>query len=221
MSTYLNFQFQLRILSLAGSLCIAHNYAWSSEKIPILEAADYSAWEKKIFDGDTQYSTSEMAGRTCIKAHSQKSASGLFKDVKIDLHKTPVLHWDWFIENTLGDIDETQKDGDDYAARIYVVMSGGLFFWNTRALNYVWASQKPKASVWPNAFSSNAIMFAVESGTRNNGRWVHEQRNVLDDIKEMLGTDSRYIDAVAIMTDTDNTQKQAVACYGDIYFSEQ
>jgi len=221
MSIFLNFPMRLSVLSLAGILYLVHSPAGAAEKIFVLQAADYSSWEKKIFDGDTQYSKSEIAGRTCVKAYSKKSASGLFKDLKIDLLKTPVLHWDWYVENTLGDIDETQKDGDDYAARVYVVISGGLFFWNTRALNYVWASQKPKASVWPNAFSSNATMFAVESGTDRNGSWVHEKRNVRDDIKEMLGIDTQYIDAVAIMTDTDNTQKQAVACYGDIYFSSQ
>ncbi|MGZ5001408.1 MAG: DUF3047 domain-containing protein, partial [Methylomonas sp.] len=111
--------------------------------------------------------------------------------------------------------------GDDYAARLYVVVSGGLAFWRTRAVNYVWASNSAKDSIWPNAFAGNhAIMLAVRGPEAPVNAWFHEKRNVRADLKKMLQEDIRYIDAVALMTDTDNSNGQVVAYYGDIWFSE-
>ncbi len=68
------------------------------------------------------------------------SASGLFKKIHIDLNKTPYFNWSWKIDRSLKGLNERSKEGDDYAARICVVKKHALFFWKTRALNYVWSS---------------------------------------------------------------------------------
>ena len=67
----------------------------------------------------------------------------MFKKKRIDLHQTPYLNWRWRVDKPLHALDEKTKSGDDYGARIYVVIDGGLFFWNTKAINYVWASASP------------------------------------------------------------------------------
>jgi len=74
-------------------------------------------------------------------------------------------------------------------------------------------------SSWPNAYTGNAVMLAVRSGNQQTQQWHHEKRNVLEDIRRYLQVDYRHIDAVAIMTDTDNSGQQATAYYGEIYFS--
>jgi len=51
------------------------------------------------------------------------------------------------------------------------------------------------------------------------GTWVTEKRNVREDFKKLFGKDITSIDAVAIMTDTDNSGLRARAAYGDIYFT--
>jgi hypothetical protein len=100
-----------------------------------------------------------------------------------------------------------------------VVFSGGLFFWRTRAINYVWSSNQPEGASWPNAFTGNARMIAVESGPQRLGQWVSEQRNVAEDYRRLFGGEPGSVDAVAIMTDTDNSGQQASAWYGDIWFA--
>ena len=178
-------------------------------------------WESKKFKGQTRYQLIDLAGTRVLKAVSADSASGLFKVQRIDLQKTPVMNWRWRIENRLADINEQAKSGDDYAARVYVVISGGLTFWRTKAINYVWASTSSKGKIWPNAFAGNhAIMIALRSSNDQTGTWYTEKRNIFADLKQQFGDDMRYIDAVAIMTDTDNTQGKVTAYYGDIYFSE-
>jgi hypothetical protein len=82
--------------------------------------------------------------------------------------------------------DERTRAGDDYPARVYVVFSGGAAFWRTRAINYVWSNNQPIKSNWPNAYTKNAQMIAVQSGTEHLGQWVEERRDVLADYRACL-----------------------------------
>jgi hypothetical protein len=195
--------------------------AAETNRIPILVPTALEQWETKSFHDQTQYTSVTIDGRHVLKAQSRKAASGLVRKVKVDLTATPYLHWHWRVDNVLQNIDEKTRLGDDYPARVYVIVSGGWFFWQTRALNYVWSSNQPMNSTWPNAYTGNAVMLAVRSGASQTGQWLHQTRNVLEDLAVYLHKPFTHIDAVAIMTDTDNSGQNATAYYGDIYFSNQ
>ena len=98
---------------------------------------------------------------------------------------------------------------------MYVVFPG-FFFWQTRAINYVWAGRLPKEESFPNPYTRNAMMVVVESGADKAGTWVTEQRDILADYRRLFGGEPRKLGAIAIMTDTDNTGGSATAWYGDI-----
>ena len=183
---------------------------------------DLRDWEEKKFSDATRYRLVQMDATTVLAAESERSASGLVRKIRIDLHQYPWLNWRWRIEERLDSRDEKTRPGDDYAARLYVIASGGLVFWNTRAVNYVWARQSDKGETWPNAFAGDkAMMLALRSGADNTGTWYSEKRNVREDFRALHGSDIRYIDAVALMTDTDNSAGRAVSYYGDIFFSSE
>lgn len=189
-------------------------------KIGAFAAEKLQAWQHKQFEGETSYSVILMDGKSVIKAESSASASGLFKKRRIDLWQTPYLNWSWRIKNRLTHLNEQIKSGDDYAARIYIVVGGGWALWNTKAINYVWSGTSPKGKIWPNAFAGKqTMMFAIRSAEDPVTTWLIEKRNVRDDLQTVFGRDFRYIDAIALMTDTDNSQGKATAYYGDIYFS--
>ena len=213
-------------MKLLSILCLAlfiTKSPMAETRLPIGEFSQnrLDGWESKSFKGETDYRLLNLKGITVLRADSHNAASGLFKEQRIDLDQTPYLNWSWQIANRLPGLNEQSKSGDDYAARVYVVISGGLAFWRTRALNYVWASNSTKDKVWPNAFAGDhAIMIAVRGPESPLNTWAHEKRNVRADLKQMFGEDIRYIDAVALMTDTDNSNSQAVAYYGDIWFSK-
>jgi len=185
-------------------------------------AGRLDGWEVKVFTGETRYQLTQRDGTGILRAESRSSASGLVRKIKIDLKQYPFLNWRWRIETPLNTEDEESKAGDDYAARIYVVVDGGLLFWNTRAINYVWAHTSPKGKSWPNAYAgSNAMMLALRSNQDNSSLWYSEKRNVFKDFQMLFGKEIRYIDAVALMTDTDDSRGQAVSFYGDIFFSSR
>ena len=64
-------------------------------------------------------------------------------------------------------------------------------------------------------------MMAIRSRQDKLSTWYYEKRNVYEDLKSLFGTEFDFIDAIALMTDTDNSQKRAKAYYGDIYFSQK
>jgi len=174
-------------------------------------------WEKKIFKGETVYEPVVEEGRPALKAESRASASALIYRVSLDPKTYPWFSWSWKIARTIRKGDERTKWGDDYAARVYVVYPSVLF-WKTRAVNYIWANRLPQGEFLPNAYTGNAVMVAVESGDANAGRWIDEERNLVEDYRRAFGEDPPKIGAVAIMTDTDNTGGEAVAWYGAIRF---
>ena len=205
----------------AAALFLLAPWGAAAESVAVLRDGDVSAWEEKVFSGKTAYEQVGMDGRSVVRATSRGTASGLFLKRRIDLEKTPILEWTWRVEGTLGDIDERTREGDDYSARVYVIRSDPVFFWRTRAVNYVWASTRAEGESWPNAYTDGARHIAVRSGDALAGQWLDERRNVRADFRALFGKDVRYVDAVAIMSDTDNTGAAALAYYGDITFRSE
>ena len=200
------------------------NVMADNTRVPVatFSKGDLQGWDPKSFSGKTQYQLVQEGTQKVLKADSRKAASGLGKRIKIDLTKTPVMNWMWRIDGKLDGLNEQSKAGDDYAARVYVIVDGGILPWNTKALNYVWSSNQPRGAVWNNAFlPKNAKMTAVRGTQDKVGSWVREKRNVRADFKQIFGRDITEIDGVAIMTDTDNSQSSVGAAYGDIFFTAQ
>lgn len=207
----------LTIFALTAVLLPALSLTGYADEIAVSSfAADgLRGWEPKSFKGLTEYRLTEEGGRTVVRAVSHASASGLVKKMKFDPVRYRYLHWSWKIRHTVPGGDERSKTGDDYAARVYVVF-GGRFFWQTKAINYIWANRLKKGDAIANPFSANVQMVAVESGTEKAGEWQHEERDILADYRRLFGSDPSDASAIAIMTDTDNTGGNAEAWYGEI-----
>lgn len=192
----------------------------------VLPIGDFShgcldGWEHKSFKGETRYRLLAIDGLMALTAESHAAGSGLFKEQRVDLTQTPYLNWSWRVSQPLTGLNEQSKPGDDYAARVYVVVKGGLAFWQTRAINYVWAGNSQKDRIWPNAFAGDhAMMLALRGSEAPLQTWQHEKRDIRADFKRLFGEDITVIDAVAIMTDTDNSGRTASAAYGDLWFSK-
>ncbi|OBT14040.1 hypothetical protein A9264_02320 [Vibrio sp. UCD-FRSSP16_10] len=188
-------------------------------------------WQSKDITTATRYHVTQYQGRPAIHAVSHNSASGLMLKKRIDLHATPYLNWSWLAKQTLPHLDEQEKQGDDFIARVYVVIDGGMMFWNTKSISYVWSSSQAKGQVWDSPFAgSNVKMMSLRSAKSDTQHWYAEKRNVYQDLVQYFGDKGsnkanlqsyRYIDMVAIMTDTDNSGGIAESYYGDIILSSR
>ncbi len=214
-----------------GLLSFFYNVYGSQSVIdlPAFDEKEIDYWDPKIFSGTTEYLTLVSDKKNVLKAKSEGSASGLMYREKIDLLKTPYINWSWQIKKKLPELNEQVKSGDDYVARIYVVVGGGFFSWDTKALNYVWSSGKEAERVWDNAYTgSNVKMLSVRTNASQLDTWYNEKRNVYQDMIRYFGDKGspkanqkayQYIDIIALMTDTDNSQLSAETLYGPISFS--
>lgn len=192
----------------------------SSNKLNVGEFSqmNLSGWDEKSFRGNTSYQIKIGEHGSYLQANANASASALYKKVDVDLDQTPFLNWSWRIQQPLDAVDEQSKQGDDYAARVYVILKRGLTPWKTNALNYVWSSDPMPPESWPNAYTEKAIMIPLRNQSHDID-WKSEKVNVKQDFKKYFGLEVSHIHAIAVMTDTDNSQSQAIASYGDIFFS--
>ncbi|NOQ63934.1 MAG: DUF3047 domain-containing protein [Methyloprofundus sp.] len=212
----------MKLAKIVLLMAYLYGLAASAEPVAISHFVSQSLddWQHKSFKDYTDYRIVTQNKQSVLQAQSTAVASSLYKEVRIDLHKTPYLNWAWRVDKKPVIKDEKSKAGDDYAARIYLIVKG-KWFWQTQALNYVWANHSPKNTSWENPFAGdNVMMLAVRSESDKTQHWYSEKRNVLADFKQQFGDDFQFIDAIAIMTDTDNSAGSALSYYANIYFSE-
>ena len=91
-------------------------------------------------DNETVYTVGSNENGNFLKAVADNAASGLGKEIKIDLNKTPFINITWKIEQDLPGIKENTKKGHDYAARVFAVKKTGATPLSNRAINYVFSS---------------------------------------------------------------------------------
>ncbi|MGD9923132.1 MAG: DUF3047 domain-containing protein [Pseudorhodoplanes sp.] len=199
------------------------NEAAADEAVAISRFSNSSLrdWESRSFKGKTSYSfaADPEIKSTVLKAVADGSASGRFRKIKVDLNKTPFLNWSWKVTNIFPGIDEQTKAGDDFPARIYVVVERGILGVSSLSLNYVWASQHSAGSLWPSPYTGQVKLLAIDSGSEALSSWVRHKRDLRVDMKKAFGENIIEIDAVALMTDTDDHGGHAETYYGEIWFS--
>lgn len=175
-------------------------------------------------------------GVRAVEVVSTRAMSLLARPVSIDLRATPVMCWRWRIDAPLVASDLLTRQGDDYAARVYVSLAippaqQGVVLrsqlrlaraiWGPEvpdaALNYVWDNRQPVGTVRPNAYTDRATMIVSRSGAADAGRWIQERRDVAADAAAQFGPAAEPVQ-VAITADTDNTGESARAGFADLHF---
>ncbi len=170
-------------------------------------------------DNKTIYTIGSNDNGNFLKAIANNAASGLGKEIKIDLNKTPFINITWKIEKDLSGINENTKKGHDFAARVFAVKKTGATPLSNRAINYVFSSNSEVGANWPSPYTKKSIDNVLASTKNNLNEWVIVKANVKEDFKKFHGLDVDELDGLAIMSDTDNSGMKAVAYYQNIYFS--
>ena len=169
----------------------------------------------------TLYTIGSNEKGTFLKSVADNAASGLGKEIKIDLNKTPFINISWKIEKDLSGIKENTKKGHDYAARVFVVKKTGATPLSNRAINYVFSSNNEVGLNWPSPYTKKSIDNVLASTKNNLNEWVTVKANVKDDFKKFHDLEVNEIDGLAIMSDTDNSKMKSIAYFQNIYFSTE
>jgi hypothetical protein len=182
---------------------------------------EFETLKVKKVKGETTWSLGSNENGNFIKAEAEGKGSGLGKEVKIDLSKTPFINITWKVEKDLSGIVENNKKGHDYAARVFVIKKTGSTPLSNRAINYVFSSNNDVGENWPSPYTKKSIDYVLSSTKNNLNTWVTVKANVKEDFMKLLGIDVLDISGVAIMTDTDNSKLKAISYYQDIYCSAE
>lgn len=177
------------------------------------------------------------AGTTVLRIRSPGAASSLTRQLSIDTAQNPVLSWRWKVSAPVAGSDLRRKQGDDYAARLYVLfdypierlsisermaISAARLLHGadipTAALCYVWGTAQAVGTIAPNPYTDRVRMIVLQSGADGAGAWHDETRDLRADFLAAFGEPPPAVAGIALGADTDNTGEKVEARFGDVRF---
>ena len=206
--------------------CLIVNNISFADEVKVFDFTEVELSELKVrkvrgADNKTIYTVGSNDNGNFLKAVADNAASGLGKEVKIDLNKTPFINITWKIEKDLPGIKENTKKGHDFAARVFAVKKTGATPLSNRAINYVFSSNNNVGFNSPSPYTKKSIDNVLASTKNNLNKWITVKANVKEDFKRFHNLNGDELDGLAIMSDTDNSKMKAIAYYQNIYFSAE
>jgi len=168
-----------------------------------------------------------------LRANARAAAAGLTYAAPVE-QPLRQIEWTWNIAGHPDGTDMTRREGDDFAARIYLTFdrdSRDLPF-GTRmkirlarllygqevpaaAICYVWDPSLPVETAMPNAYSDTVMMLVATSGPAD-GDWRSLIRDYAADYRRLFGTEAPPLTSVIVASDTDDTGSETTAWFGDV-----
>ncbi len=224
LTNYFNLLMKLLFFTLT-TLLITTNILLA-EKLNVFDFTEVELSELQVrkvrgADNKTIYSVGSNENGNFLKSEADNAASGLGKEIKIDLNKTPFINITWKVEKDLSGIKENSKKGHDFAARVFVIKKTGATPLSNRAINYVFSSNNNIGVNFPSPYTKKSIDNVLASTKSNLNEWVTVKANVKEDFKRLHDLDVNELDGLAIMSDTDNSKMKSIAYFQNIYFSSQ
>lgn len=173
-------------------------------------------WSKMVLNGEVDYELMKYGDEGFVRAFSEEACSALYHRVGFKLKDYPLLRWKWRVLK-FPDISKaaTDKERDDYAARIYIIFPF-LSFSSSKFLEYVWSEDMPAGTIIDSPFGNNVKIVVVRSG-KPPEEWLSESRNLYDDYIKAFGKEpGMSAGAIAIMCDSDSTKSSAESLFDDI-----
>lgn len=181
-------------------------------------------WEEITFDGKTP-NTYASCGDGCVEIVTNSSVSMIGRDVMATLAETPVLHWEWRIENPVPTSDLSKKGVDDRAVALYVTFpydpDEASFSEKLlrpivelargkdapgRVLSYVWGGfGKVGDAVESPFFGAMNAMIISRNQSAPVGEWVRERVDILADHERIFGSGPATTAHILLSADSDDT----------------
>ncbi len=202
------------------------------------EFRDLTEWRPVTFPKikeHTVYRIEDQGRETVLRAESRASASAIVYRKQFDVYDYPKLRWKWKVMNVYEKGNARTREGDDYPLRIYVLFEydpdkAGFYdaikyglaktiygeYPPHSALNYIWANREDETGILTSTYASNSKMIVLQKGKKNLGRWIVEERNILDDYRRAFGAEPPAMATLGIMNDSDNTREASVSYVGCI-----
>jgi len=174
-------------------------------------------WKSRGGDGSKVYRVRSNK-ESYLEANAVDSAVTMAKKFDYDLKEYPFLEWQWRALELPQGGDERYKKTGDSAAAIYVIFEGRF---RPDNMKYVWSASLPVGTTTESPYSSKTKIVVLRNQSSPLGEWVSERVNVYADYKRLFGREPKLVQAIGLMSDSDNTGTRAVAHYKGIMISKQ
>lgn len=208
------------------------------QQLPLsFTAQDKARWETVVLPGKlrTAFRVEQHQGRTSLRADSERSASMLRQKLQIAPESLKGLAFEWQAQELIANADMRERESEDSPVRLILAFDGDRSQFSAKnamlselsrsltgeempyaTLMYVWSNQLPVGTIIINPRTDRVRKIVVESGPQRLKQWLRYERQIRADFEKAFGEPPGPLIGLAIMTDTDNTQGQARAWYGDI-----
>jgi hypothetical protein len=203
--------------------------AWAADSFVVADWSRHRVGSKGIPEGwkggnwgspKYDFAIVEAEGQRVLHLKSDGDSSTIARDVKnkVDLGETPILEWRWKVTKLPRGADARKGETDDEAGQIYVTWPRFPEAVRSRSIGYIWDTTAPVGATFKSEKTGTVTYVVVESGPAKLGRWITEQRNVVEDFKKIYGGEPEGPGAVSISIDSDDTRSSAEAFVGALFF---
>ena len=178
-------------------------------------------WVLKVWSGtpDVQLIRDEKRDARVLRMRSNKASVSIHREMKLDLIKFPVLSWKWKVTKLPEGADARKIGSDDQAAGIYVVFPRFPRIINSQFIGYVWETSVPEGTILRSRKNPMVHYIVIRSGMDHLGKWITERRNVMDDYRNVFGSEAPKVGGIALMIDTDDTSSDAESYFAQVEFN--
>ncbi len=196
------------------------------EPVAVIQVEDFSrfkpgtfpeSWQARGGDGSKVY-TIKANLESYLEAKAINSAVSIAKKFEYDLKEYPCLSWQWRVFELPRGGDERYKETGDSAAAVYVIFPGLL---RPDNIKYVWSSSLPIGTTTESPYNSKTKIVVLRNQSSRLGAWISEKVNAYEDYKRLFGHEPKHVQAIGLMSDSDNTETRAEAHYKGISISTQ
>ncbi|MFI8380971.1 DUF3047 domain-containing protein [Pseudomonas sp. NPDC079086] len=170
----------------------------------------------------------EVDGKSVLRIKADAAAGGLLHPLDLPGDQPWQLSWQWRTEQRLDKARFATREGDDYAARVYVLLDYPLdslsfvtrqklrlartFFdpdLPAATLSYVWDNREAPGTHARSAYTETVEMRVLRGPEAALGEWLTESRDLRADATAAFGSAPRKILGVVFAADSDNTGESA------------
>jgi hypothetical protein len=170
----------------------------------------------------------EQGGKQVLQIKAEAAAGGLLHPLDLPGDQPWQLSWQWRTEQKLEQARFATREGDDYVARVYVLLDYPLdslsfvtrqklrlartFFdpeLPAATLSYVWDNRAAPGIQARSAYTETVEMMVLRGPEAPLGQWLEESRDLRADAIASFGSAPRKILGVVFAADSDNTGESA------------
>jgi len=209
----------LAFLSVVGLVSESVGQPASIQRVEDFSSFKYGSfpegWKSRGGDGSVVYRV-KRNHEAYLEANAVNSAVAIAKEFAYTLNEYPYLKWQWRAVKLPQGGDERFKETGDSAAAIYVIFEA---FIRPDTIKYVWSTSLPLGTTTQSPYNSKTKIVVLQNQHSPLDQWIAETVDVCADYKRLFGKEPEQVQAIGLMSDSDNTGSVAIAHYRGIAVS--